>query len=157
MGFTSSLSKQVNSPLLCLPLRLAARLFAEVSAFGLGVKGSHHVWGAPGQHLKERTAPWASSRQEAWHQPQNLLTLEQNASLYWSRLPFPAPGDLPDPGIEPGSPALQADYLPSEPPGKPTLGVGQVMGDRNTGSSPVTTCITLDGMRLASLISTRCG
>ena len=35
---------------------------------------------------------------------------------YWSGLPFPSPGDLPDPGIEPGSPALQADALPSEPP-----------------------------------------
>ena len=32
---------------------------------------------------------------------------------------FPSPGDLPDPGIEPGSPAVQADSLPSEPPGKP--------------------------------------
>ena len=38
---------------------------------------------------------------------------------YWSGLPFPSPGDLPDPGIEPGSPTLQADALPSEPPGKP--------------------------------------
>ena len=37
----------------------------------------------------------------------------------WSGLPFPSPGDLPHPGIEPGSPALQADALPSEPPGKP--------------------------------------
>ena len=37
----------------------------------------------------------------------------------WSGLPFPPPGDLPDPGIEPGSPALRADALPSEPPGKP--------------------------------------
>ena len=37
----------------------------------------------------------------------------------WSGLPFPSPGDLPDPGIEPGSPTLQADALPSEPPGKP--------------------------------------
>ena len=37
----------------------------------------------------------------------------------WSGLPFPSPGDLPDPGIEPGSLALQADVLPSEPPGKP--------------------------------------
>ena len=33
---------------------------------------------------------------------------------YWSRLPFPSPGDLPDPGIAPGSPALQADSLLSE-------------------------------------------
>ena len=36
---------------------------------------------------------------------------------YWSRLPVPSPGDLPNPGIEPGSPALQADSLPSEPQG----------------------------------------
>ena len=35
---------------------------------------------------------------------------------YWSGLPFPPPGDLPDPEIKPGSPALQADSLPSEPP-----------------------------------------
>ena len=38
---------------------------------------------------------------------------------YWSGLSFPSPGDLPDPGIEPGSPALQADSLPSEPPENP--------------------------------------
>ena len=37
---------------------------------------------------------------------------------YWSGLPFPSPGDLPDPGIEPRSPALQADALLSELPGK---------------------------------------
>ena len=40
---------------------------------------------------------------------------------YWSGLPFPSPGDLPDPGIELGSPALQADALTSEPPGKPKV------------------------------------
>ena len=38
---------------------------------------------------------------------------------YWSGLPFPSPGDLPVPGIKPKSSALQADTLPSEPPGKP--------------------------------------
>ena len=44
---------------------------------------------------------------------------------YWSGLPFPSPGDLPDPGTEPWSPALQAasclaaDSLLTEPPGKP--------------------------------------
>ena len=37
---------------------------------------------------------------------------------YWSGLPFPSPGDLPNPEMEPGSPALQADSLPSEPPEK---------------------------------------
>ena len=40
---------------------------------------------------------------------------------YWSELPFRSPGDLPDTGIKPGSSALQADFLPSEPPGKPHL------------------------------------
>ena len=40
---------------------------------------------------------------------------------YWSGLPFPSPGDLPNPGIEPGSPALRADTLTSEPPGKPII------------------------------------
>jgi len=38
---------------------------------------------------------------------------------YWSGLPFPSPGDLPDPGIKLGSPAFQEDALTSEPPGKP--------------------------------------
>ena len=44
--------------------------------------------------------------------------MEFSRQEYWSGLPIPSPGDLPDPGIEPGSPALQADSLPSEPPGK---------------------------------------
>ena len=43
--------------------------------------------------------------------------MEFSRQEYSSGLPFPSPGDLPDPGIEPGSPALQADALPSEPPG----------------------------------------
>ena len=38
---------------------------------------------------------------------------------YWSGLPFPSPGDLPNPGIKPKFPELQVDSLPSEPPGKP--------------------------------------
>ena len=40
---------------------------------------------------------------------------------YWSELPFPSPGDLPDPGIKPRSPSLQADALTSEPPGNPAI------------------------------------
>ena len=40
--------------------------------------------------------------------------------IFQSGLPFPSPGDLPNPGIKPGYPALQADALPFEPPGKPT-------------------------------------
>ena len=46
------------------------------------------------------------------------LSMEFSRQEYWSGLPFSSPGDLPDPGIEPGCPALEADSLPSEPPGK---------------------------------------
>ena len=49
------------------------------------------------------------------------LSMGFSRQEYWSRLPFPSPGDLPNLGIEPGSPASQADALPSEPPWKPTL------------------------------------
>ena len=48
---------------------------------------------------------------------------------YWSGLPFPSPGDLPDPGIEPKSPALQADTLPSEPPTHHILYVAAAAAD----------------------------
>ena len=47
--------------------------------------------------------------------------MEFSRQEYWSGLPFSFPGDLPDPGIEPGSLALQADSLLSEPPGKPVV------------------------------------
>ena len=40
---------------------------------------------------------------------------------YWSGFPFPSPRDVPNPGMEPGSSALQADSLPPEPPGNPPL------------------------------------
>ena len=47
------------------------------------------------------------------------LSMGFSRQEYWSGSPFPSPGDLPDPGIEPGSPALRADALPSDPPGNP--------------------------------------
>ena len=46
------------------------------------------------------------------------LSMEFSRQEYWSGLPFPSPRDLPDPGIKPGSFTVQADVLPSEPPGK---------------------------------------
>ena len=49
--------------------------------------------------------------------------MEFTRQEYWNRLPFPSPGDLPNPGIEPGSPTLQADSLLSEPLGKSMLSV----------------------------------
>ena len=48
---------------------------------------------------------------------QATLSMGFSRQEYWSGLPFPSPGDLPDPGIDPGSPALQADALTSEPAG----------------------------------------
>ena len=50
---------------------------------------------------------------------QTPLSMGFSRQEYWSGLPFPYPGDLPNPGIKPGSPALQTDVLPAEPPGKP--------------------------------------
>ena len=50
---------------------------------------------------------------------------------YWSGLPFPSPGELPDPGIEPGSPSLQADALTSEPPGKPMTNPNDLLNSRD--------------------------
>ena len=60
--------------------------------------------------------PWAAASQA----PPSMGFSRQE---YWSGLPFPSPGDLPDSGIEPGSPALWADGLPSKPPGKVYVGL----------------------------------
>ena len=51
------------------------------------------------------------------------LSMGFSRQEYWSVLPFPSPGDLPNPGIQPGSPSLQADSLLSEPPGKPKVNI----------------------------------
>ena len=63
-------------------------------------------------HVQLFATPWTVAHQA----PPSMGFSRQE---YWSGLPFPSPGDLPDPGIEPGSPAFQADALTSEPPGKP--------------------------------------
>ena len=63
-------------------------------------------------HVQLFATPWTV----AYQAPPPMEFFRQE---YWSGLPFPSPGDLPDPGIELGSSALQADTLSSEPPGKP--------------------------------------
>ena len=63
-------------------------------------------------HVWLFVTPWAVACQTP-------LSIEFSRQKYWSELPFSSPGDLPDPGIEPGSLASQADSLPSELPGKP--------------------------------------
>ena len=62
-------------------------------------------------HVRLFATPWTVACQA----PPSMGFSRQEC---WSRLPFPSPGDLPDPGLQPGSPASQADVLPSEPPGK---------------------------------------
>ena len=52
------------------------------------------------------------------------LSMKFSMQEYWSGLPFPSPGNLSNPGTEPGSPALQADALPSESPGKLRIKIG---------------------------------
>ena len=54
--------------------------------------------------------PWTVAHQA-------LPSMEFSRQVYWSGLPCPPPGDLPNPGIEPEFPALRADALSSEPPG----------------------------------------
>ena len=61
--------------------------------------------------------------------------MEFSRQEYWSGLPFPSPGDLPDPGIKPGSPALQADALPSEPLGKPIVGQGDQLNSQDSNGA----------------------
>ena len=58
----------------------------------------------------DSATPWTVARQAP-------LFVEFSRQKCWSGVPFPSPGDLPDPGIKPRSLALQADSLPSEPPG----------------------------------------
>ena len=53
------------------------------------------------------------------------LSMEFSRQEYWSGLPVPSPGDLPDSGIKPGSPALAGGYFTAELPGKPQV-IGQV-------------------------------
>ena len=62
--------------------------------------------------VSDSVTPWIVAHQA-------LPSVGFSRQEYWSGLPFPSPGDLPNPGIEPRSPALQADALTSEPPGKP--------------------------------------
>ena len=62
-------------------------------------------------HVRLFAIPWTVVYQAS-------LSMGFSRQEYWSGLPFPSPGDLPDPGIEPRSPALQADTLPSETPYK---------------------------------------
>ena len=70
-------------------------------------------------HVRLSATPWTVAYQAS---PSMGFCRQE----YWSGLPFPSPGDLPNPGMEPRYPALEADTLTSEPPGKPFI-----IGNRN--------------------------
>ena len=78
--------------------------------------------------------------------------MEFSRPEYWSGQPLPSPGNLPNPGIELGSPALQADFLPPEPQGKPiSTGVGRVAypfskGLPNPGTAPGSPALQADSL-----------
>ena len=78
--------------------------------------------------------PWTV----AYQAPQSM---EFSRQEFWSGLPFPSPGDLPDPGIEPWTPELQADALPSEPSGKP---INSYEGEGEVARSCPTLCDPTD-------------
>ena len=74
------------------------------------------VYGVAQSRIRLKRLSSNSSRTVTYQAP---LSMEFSRQEYWSGQPFPSPRDFPDPAIVPGSLALQADALPSEPPGKP--------------------------------------
>ena len=85
-------------------------VFKDISQIGSGAHSSPAC--SVDQLCLILATPWTVAHQA----PLSMGFFRQE---YWSGLPFPSPGDLPDPGIEPISPALQADSLLIEPPGNP--------------------------------------
>ena len=69
--------------------------------------------------MPNSVTPWTAAHQAS-------LSVGFSGQECWSGLPFPSPGDLPDSGIEPGSPALQADSLLTELQGKPLVAMVRV-------------------------------
>ena len=81
---------------------------------------------------------WSDSFMTPWSVAHQVpLSMGSPRPEYWSGVPFPSPGDLPDPGVEPMSPASQADALLPEPPGQPVshrvvfaLGTPDIQNDK---------------------------
>ena len=81
------------------------------------------------------------------------LSMEFSRQEYWSGMPCPLPGDLPNPGIKPRSPSLQEDSLPCEPPRKPkNIGVGSLsllQGLPHPGIKPGSPALQIDSYQLS--------
>ena len=91
-------------------LILCNRRIVTPEPHGCAIQGCFKVKSL--SHVRLFATPWTVAHQAS-------PSMGFSGQEYWSGLPFLSPGDLPDPGIEPWFPALQADALPSEPPGKP--------------------------------------
>ena len=114
-------------PILYHPLPMTLR---QLRGF-LGTTGYCHIWRLGyGEITQPLMRAWREGKGKLLSPVQLFATpwtvahqappsVEFSRQEYWSGLPLPSPDDLPDPWIEPRSPALQADALPSEPPGKP--------------------------------------
>ena len=85
---------------------------------GGGEKEESEMYGRSEVKSLSRVRLFATPGTVAYQAPQSMGFSRQD---YWSGVPFPSPGYLPDPGIKPGPPALQADSLLSELPGKQSL------------------------------------
>ena len=88
-------------------------------------------------HVQLCVTPWTIACQSP-------LSMKFSRKEYWSGLPCPPPGDLPSPGIEPRSLALQADSLPSKPPGKPHMHTAAAAAAVKSLQSCPTLCDPID-------------
>ena len=86
--------------------------------YSIVIQYFYTLWKKVKVKLLSRVRLFATPRTVAYQAPPSMGFSRQE---HWSGLPFPSPADLPNPGIEPRSPALQTDALPSEPPGKPYI------------------------------------
>ena len=114
--FNTLLNKSGKSGHFCIVLGLRGKALSflplrVILTLGLSWKWK---WKWSRSVVSDSATPWTV----AYQAPPSMGFSRQEC---WSGLPFPSLGGLPDPGIRPGSPALQADGLPSEPPGKPNI------------------------------------
>ena len=130
------IAKITSSSLLPLSMLIAVWLYRsfheEMKSISLFLKCElvcHLLWPIERDRVefyqfKPRLQRWKwklLSRVRLFATPWTIQSMEFSRPEYWSGSPFPSPGDLPNPGMEPRSPALQADSLPAEPKEKPRL------------------------------------
>ena len=95
----------------------SAIISSSISSGSLSFSSSLSEWVKSFSCVQLFVIPWTVAYQAP-------LSMGFSRQEYWNGLPFPSPGDLPYPGIEPGSSTSQADALPSEPPGEPSSSLG---------------------------------